>query len=221
MTMIFPPIPSSSAPVSLKERQRQERAELILAAADTVLAERGYHDTSMEEIAKRVGIAKGTIYLHFESKDDLLLALFTREMTAFQQAVREIVATEESTRAKLEAIVRFSYTRRNDSHRQIFLSFYTNLIAQKGGLEKVLALREHMVEPSRLIRGLLEAGKAAGELSRAIPTGVMLTIFLELLSPRGYEEMLDEEQQPPAALAAHVSHIFFDGITASDFAESD
>ncbi len=65
---------------SLKERQRQERAALILQAAEEVLAEKGYHETSMDEIAARVGVAKGTVYLHFPSKEDLVFALFEQEL---------------------------------------------------------------------------------------------------------------------------------------------
>ena len=46
-----------TAPRSLKEKQRQEREELILQAAEEVLAEKGYYETSIDEIAARVGIA--------------------------------------------------------------------------------------------------------------------------------------------------------------------
>src|SRR5436305_13627541 len=65
---------------SLKEKQRQERENLILQAAEEVLLEKGYHETSMDEIAARVGIAKGTLYLHFARKEDLICALLEREL---------------------------------------------------------------------------------------------------------------------------------------------
>ncbi len=66
-----------TAPRSLKEKQRQEREALILQAAEEVLMEKGYHETSIDEIAARVGIAKGTVYLHFPSKEDLVIGLFS------------------------------------------------------------------------------------------------------------------------------------------------
>ena len=46
-----------TAPRSLKEKQRQEREALILQAAEEVLMEKGYYETSIDEIAARVGIA--------------------------------------------------------------------------------------------------------------------------------------------------------------------
>src|SRR2546429_5170440 len=76
---------------SLREKQRQEREALILQAAEEVLVEKGYHETSMDEIAARVGIAKGTVYLHFPSKEDLVVAIFARDMQKFLQAVEAAI----------------------------------------------------------------------------------------------------------------------------------
>jgi AcrR family transcriptional regulator len=60
----------------LKTTTRAARVARILAAAVTCFARKGYHDTTMEEIAAEAGIAKGAIYLYFESKEALFLALY-------------------------------------------------------------------------------------------------------------------------------------------------
>src|SRR5205807_2789923 len=100
-------------PRSLKERQRQEREALILQVAEEVLVEKGYHETSMDEIAARVGIAKGTVYLHFPSKEDLVVAVFARDMQKSLQAVEAAIegatASELTARAILEAVLHFLY----------------------------------------------------------------------------------------------------------------
>src|SRR5450759_1771466 len=83
----------TTAPRSLKEKQRQEREALILQAAEEVLMEKGYHETSIDEIASRVGIAKGTVYLHFARKEDLVIALFERDLEKFLQLVETTIAT--------------------------------------------------------------------------------------------------------------------------------
>src|SRR5215467_1676427 len=90
---------------SLKEKQRKEREELILQAAEEVLAEKGYHETSMDEIAARVGIAKGTVYLHFPSKEDLVIALYERNIEKVSQAVEAILSSELTARAKMEQLL--------------------------------------------------------------------------------------------------------------------
>ena len=56
---------SVTASRSLKEKQRQEREELILQAAEEVLAEKGYYETSVDEIASRVFIENWTFYIYF------------------------------------------------------------------------------------------------------------------------------------------------------------
>src|SRR5947199_253172 len=63
--------------ISLKEKHRREREELIIRAAEEVLQEKGYYEASMDEIAARVGIAKGTIYTHFPGKEELVFAFFS------------------------------------------------------------------------------------------------------------------------------------------------
>ncbi|HEY4389380.1 MAG TPA: helix-turn-helix domain-containing protein, partial [Ktedonobacteraceae bacterium] len=73
--------------LSLREKQRQEREELILQTAEEVLFEKGYYNTSMDEIAARVGIAKGTLYHHFVRKEDLVYALFERLL---QESIRSL-----------------------------------------------------------------------------------------------------------------------------------
>src|SRR5205085_10875029 len=93
----------------LKEKLRQERAELILDVAEEVLAEKGYHDTSMDEIAARAGVAKGTLYQHFPSKENLVFALFERNLVLFEQTVVQAVATLSTARARLERILRYVY----------------------------------------------------------------------------------------------------------------
>src|SRR5213076_2188762 len=75
---------------SLRERQRQERAALILGVAQDVFADKGYYDASIDEIAARAGIAKGTVYLHFASKEDLLVALVERQINEFLARVDQV-----------------------------------------------------------------------------------------------------------------------------------
>src|SRR5215831_14435025 len=97
---------STTGQPSLKERQRQEREQLILQAADELLLERGYHDTSIDDIAARVGISKGTVYLHFDSKEDLVFALVERGMRQLQATLDDIVAAPGTPREKLQAVLR-------------------------------------------------------------------------------------------------------------------
>ncbi len=62
-----------------RELQKQERERRILTAARNLFDRKGYAKTAMEEIAERAGLAVGTLYNYFPSKEDLLLAIMQRE----------------------------------------------------------------------------------------------------------------------------------------------
>jgi len=69
-------------------REKQER---VLAAATALFAERGFHRTEMDEIARRAGISKGSLYNYFRSKDDLFLYVCNLGIHGFRESVwREI-----------------------------------------------------------------------------------------------------------------------------------
>jgi len=60
-----------------------DKRERILDAAEQVFAQHGFFAARVSEIAKQAGVADGTIYLYFKSKDDLLISLFESRMQRF------------------------------------------------------------------------------------------------------------------------------------------
>ena len=64
---------------------KEEARSRILDAANRVFAEKGYHEATMEDIAKRLGVSKGAIYLYFSSKEDLFEAMVKTAPQAFKE----------------------------------------------------------------------------------------------------------------------------------------
>jgi AcrR family transcriptional regulator len=83
-------------------RQDNRRTHLLDAAA-RLFSERGFHATSMRDIAKVVGMLSGSIYYHFESKDEMLLAVYEEGVQRVAAAVEEAVERETEPWARLEA----------------------------------------------------------------------------------------------------------------------
>ena len=197
---------------SLRERLREVRAELILDVAEEMLAEKGYHDTSMDEIAARAGVAKGTLYQHFPSKEDLVFALFERNLVLFEQAVEQAARAPLMARAKLERILSYVYQQRRGPHARLLQLLYQNMEIRKGLLEKKGQLRDHMERVAGRMRTILEEGKAEGAFDPAISTELMLLTFMSLLSLSTREHLLAQEQVLPEELVSQVGRIFFEGI---------
>ena len=72
--------------------QSTARAEAILDPAEQLFIQFGYRRTTMDDVARRAGVAKGTLYLYFESKADLFRAMQSRDIAASQKLCDEAEA---------------------------------------------------------------------------------------------------------------------------------
>ena len=94
-------------PASLKATKKEIvtafRTREILAAARSLLEQRGPEAMTMEEIAGAAGVAKGTLYLYFQSKDDLILALITR---VGENIIQDVEASLEGPGTPPEKLIR-------------------------------------------------------------------------------------------------------------------
>ncbi len=205
---------SVTAPHSWKEKQRQEREALILQVAEEVLMEKGYYETSIEEIAAGVGIAKGTVYLHFPSKEDLVFAIFERDMQKLAEFIDATVSSSITARGKLEAILQFTYGGLFSRRMQLLSSLANTAELRRIFLEKKACTRDIWEQLSARITSVLDEGKAAGEFDKTLPTVVMLSAFTGLLAPRSYERLIVDEQITAEEVAKGLGRIYFKGIAA-------
>ncbi len=83
------------------EHKRQQ----LLDAAVAEIAQHGYYQTTVAMIARRAGVADGTIYLYFKGKQDLLVAIFDRAMGRFIDKGRRELARQAGAEARLRRIV--------------------------------------------------------------------------------------------------------------------
>jgi AcrR family transcriptional regulator len=76
------------------QTKRQERTDRILDAAATLIQRWSYNKTSIDDIARQAGVAKGTIYLHWKSREELFRALILREQAAVVREIQQRVAQD-------------------------------------------------------------------------------------------------------------------------------
>ena len=197
----------------IKEQLREARAELILNVAEELFAEKGYHDTSMDEIAAHAGVAKGTLYQHFARKVDLACALVERSVTLFEQAVERISASSLETRARLEAILSFIYQQRRSPHMQLIQLASTNREIYRSLQEKKDILYERLGRTEARMKVMFEEGKAEGLFDPTISTELMTRLFWHVLSLSGREPLGSMEQLSVEECVAQMSRLFFEGTT--------
>src|SRR5258708_7622007 len=74
--------------------KREQRADRILDAAAELIARWGYNKTTIDDIARQAGVAKGTIYLHWKTRDDLFWALLSREDLRIVESLRQHIVSD-------------------------------------------------------------------------------------------------------------------------------
>lgn len=206
----------SGVPRSLKERQRLEREILILEVAQTVLLEKGYHETSMDEIATEVGISKGTLYSHFASKEELVQKLLENKLQSLREVAEQIARRDEAAEVRLTAMMRFMYLDLYGVHFRLIYSLFNSVEFH------ALMHAKRIEEPalfhsiSNIVMGLFEEGKEAGEFDKSIPTRVMLGIFFSMMSPMAYKRLVVVDSVcSPQELVEDMWRVFFKGIAVA------
>jgi AcrR family transcriptional regulator len=99
---------------SRREQRRLQHQDLsrgqLLDAAEEVFGRKGFHDTTLREVAELAEFSVGSVYSFFESKDDLFLQVFLRRGGEFMPAMREVLASKAKPMDQLRALVRFQVT---------------------------------------------------------------------------------------------------------------
>jgi AcrR family transcriptional regulator len=83
-----------------------EKKERVLTAATDLFAGRGFHRTEMDEIARRAGISKGSLYNYFKSKDDLFLYICNRGIHGFRESVWRTIPSDWDIYRQVEELFR-------------------------------------------------------------------------------------------------------------------
>jgi TetR/AcrR family transcriptional regulator, fatty acid metabolism regulator protein len=204
----------ADGPRSLKDRQREERERLILDAAEELLAEKGYHEMSIDEIAARVGVSKGTVYLHFPSKEELVLAQLERGMRRFIQSADVVLTSAASPSEKLRSLIELIYGQTFRERSQFFTSIQENAELRNRLMDRKREFHEQWEALSQRVTQAFDDGKSRGEFDVTIPTPLLVSMFWSLLSPHTYERVIEQEQMSIEEVVSHLSRFFFKGLAA-------
>ncbi len=157
-----PPKPARR-PRARGEAAREEKRTAILAAALEVFAERGYADTRLEDVARKAGVAKGTIYLYVPSKEALFEQLVRAGLGSRLALAEERVAGLDIS---AEEALRLLFTTLRTEVLQTRRHAIARIVLAEAGRFPDLAdfyYREVVTRGMAVIRGIAERGMATGE----------------------------------------------------------
>jgi TetR/AcrR family fatty acid metabolism transcriptional regulator len=186
----------------------EDKRERILAAAVKVFARKGYFAARVQEIAKKAGVADGTIYLYFRSKEDILVELFDELMAAHVQEVRAAVRALPTAPERLLAIAE-RHLRALGQNRDLAVVFQVELRQSTQFMERFTAswLKDYLA----LLNEVMEMGQQDGSLRPDLNRKVATKAFFGALDEMVTSWIIGGKGYDLSQLAAPVVDLFLRG----------
>jgi TetR/AcrR family fatty acid metabolism transcriptional regulator len=199
-----------------RDNRGGDKRERILAAAERVFARRGFFAARVSEIAKDAGVADGTIYLYFKSKDDLLISVFETRMSQVNEALRTAIAAHTAPIEQLRAFIRV----------------YLRLVHDEPAAAEVLTIElrqsskfmkeyenPQFADFLRMLGGIIATGQQRGELEASIPSHVAARMIFGMLDELALAWVLAKQPVKPSISAPSpgIRPKKFDIVRAADW----
>lgn len=165
-----------------KARTKEEvvsefRRDQILAAAHDVFATRGFSDATVGEIATQAGVAKGTVYLYFQSKEEMYWAALHRGLAELHARTRSALEAADGVHAQIRAFVetKAQFFEENREFFQIYFAEFGNVSPSHAPAQKEFQVR--YLEQVAMLDAVLREGAARGTVRPAVLNGIGFSIF--------------------------------------------
>lgn len=184
------------------------RAEII-DAARTVFARRGFAFGIMDEVAKEAGVAKGTLYLYFQSKTDIYKAVLDHDMKTLKKSTLDRIDAAKSLREKIRAFA-LARLERAEANKE----FFRIMDSESGSLSYTRSqYRDWLREPVNRLASAIEKASEQGEIRRLDPEK---TAWLIADMTRGtiQRRLLSQDEAPPARAAEFLLDFIWTALAA-------
>ena len=195
---------SSSPPPIAKEKYQR-----ILDAAVDVIAENGYFHSPVSAIAARAGVADGTIYLYFKSKDDVLRTAIDSTFGSFYCKVEEQFRTMHDPREQLEYIARL-HLESASVNRSMAILMQTEMRQSAKFIAEFS--HHHLVRYIQVVREVIRRGQQHGLFRPDVSDGVVAHCMFGAIDELLSSAVFTNREYDAQATAAQVIDVLMHGI---------
>jgi TetR/AcrR family transcriptional regulator, fatty acid metabolism regulator protein len=190
----------------------EERKELILDAADRLLAHFGYKKMTVEDIAREAGIGKGTVYLHFASKEDVVLSHVDRIVRPLFAELDDMAAQDLSAADRLRAMLVRRVMLRFDAAAPFTVSLSEVLSDLRAGV--IERRQRHFAREAKALAAMLQEGQRLGEFRahNAAATARLLIAATNSLLPFSLSTAELGKRREVEATAAGIADLVVAGL---------
>lgn len=190
-----------------------EKYQAIIEAAVKVIAENGYHNAQVTKIARKANVADGTIYLYFDSKEDILISLFHEKMGEFIRISRERIEAAKTASEKLHQLVlnHFEHLSAN-----VDFAFVTQVELRQSNPKIRQGIRQSIKSYLRLIDEVIELGIQEGSFRGDVPLYVIRKMVFGTLDEAVTSWIMNDRKYDLLALANPIHNLLVNGLRITE-----
>lgn len=205
------PMPATAAARRTPRSQHTGvKRDLILKAATKLFARRGFFNAQVADVAREAGVAAGTVYLYFQSKDDLLISIFERTMHEGLEAGRQALAGVSDPVERLRRLA-LVHLERLGQDRDLAVVFQVELRQSTKFMERFSSslLQDYL----HAIRDAVADAQTAGRFRREVSPTFAAKVLYGALDEMATNWILSRRRYALAAQANEVVDLFVNGMT--------
>jgi TetR/AcrR family transcriptional regulator, fatty acid metabolism regulator protein len=188
-----------------------DKRNAILRAAISIFAHNGYFNSKVADIAREAGVADGTVYLYFKSKEEILHSIFDRSVDEAVAEAKKLIEPTSDPREKLRQIAML-HLERLGADRDLAVVFQVELRGSTKFMEEFS--KAGFAEYLALIRSTFEEGQEAGVFRPELNAKVVAKILFGALDEMATNWILSKRRYKLAPMADQVLDIFLNGVRA-------
>jgi TetR/AcrR family fatty acid metabolism transcriptional regulator len=188
-----------------------DKPQQIIDAAIRVFARKGYYNSRVSDIAREAGIAAGTIYLYFRTKDEILVTLFRDRMAEFVASVRKAISDLPDPLAKLRRLIalHFEMLERNPDLAEV-----VQVELRQGQKFFRGASSQEISAYFALIASVIEEAVAQGRFRKTLPVAIATKALFGAMDQLATSWVLGKRTYRLAESADGLADIFVHGAAA-------
>jgi TetR/AcrR family fatty acid metabolism transcriptional regulator len=203
---------SDQIPSQLDQPRGGDKHQRILDAAVQVIAEHGFFNARVSEIASRAGVADGTVYLYFKNKDHILREAIDTAFRNFFDRAKQEIQTVSSARTQLELLARL-HLETLAAHRNLAIVMQTEVRQSARFIAEFS--HQHLVDYLNLVREVIRLGQDQGLFRADISDRLVAHCMFGALDEMVSSWVFTGRPFDPDKIASAVMNLIFSGIETS------
>ncbi|KHE71735.1 TetR/AcrR family transcriptional regulator [Halobacillus sp. BBL2006] len=194
-------------------KKNKPKYKQIIEAAVEVIAENGYHSSQVSKIAKKAGVADGTIYLYFKNKEDILVSLFQEKMGQFIERIEQETTSRQTAEEKLLTLIETHFKQLAADHH---LAIVTQLELRQSNKELRQKINEVLKRYLNVIDQIVQEGVEEKLFRKGMDRRLVRQMIFGTMDETVTNWVMKEQRHNIVEQAKEVHSLIIHGLAHSD-----